>query len=301
MNKIYLIVVYARSGGTLLNRCLGVSKDAIILSELNPLGSGSGQEKESSPMTVRAQAKKWYSIDIEEGNYIQEIEYLLAYCSENNLKLIIRDWSFVGFKSLPQNEYLPSMTLNNYELLNQRFDVEPIVFIRNTFDVWLSMKKPLINDFYESYLAFINAIVKLNCEIYCYEDLVNKSEETLLKICNSLDIKYNDDLIKHFSNNMNVLGDLQNWNSSTQSQRGLKLTKIEKLERRKINRRDYYNILNLKISTLNHMLGYPCNYFHQAEFERLSCLQRTLGIIEKINFYCRYILPKILTSRLINN
>ena len=56
---ITLMICYARSGGTLFNKCVGSMNDIIMLSEVNPLGGGWGKRRENSYTTPAEQAKKW--------------------------------------------------------------------------------------------------------------------------------------------------------------------------------------------------------------------------------------------------
>ena len=75
-----IMLCYARSGGTLLNKCLGSLSDTIILSEVNPVGSGSGKNKESLN-SVYEQAKYWYNIELKNHDFKNAIIELDEYCN----------------------------------------------------------------------------------------------------------------------------------------------------------------------------------------------------------------------------
>ncbi len=60
---VVVMIAFARSGGTVLNQCLGSLPDVVIMSEVNPLGGGWGERGANSLTTIKDQAKHWYHLE----------------------------------------------------------------------------------------------------------------------------------------------------------------------------------------------------------------------------------------------
>ena len=83
--SIIVMICFARSGGTILNQCLGSLPGVVIMSEVNPLGGGKGKGAESY-RTIKSQAKNWYGIDLisDEDNFVECAIELEAFCRKSN-------------------------------------------------------------------------------------------------------------------------------------------------------------------------------------------------------------------------
>ena len=67
--SVGLMVCYARSGGTILNRCLGCLPGVVMLSEVTPLVDQSPAGGE--PRTVKDQARQWYGIELQSHGFTE--------------------------------------------------------------------------------------------------------------------------------------------------------------------------------------------------------------------------------------
>ena len=65
---IIVMLAYARSGGTLLNRCISSLPGTLVLSEINVEAFCP-----SSCNTIKEQAKKWYDIELKSDGFIENI------------------------------------------------------------------------------------------------------------------------------------------------------------------------------------------------------------------------------------
>lgn len=274
--SITLMLNYARSGGTLLNKCLASISDVVMLSEVNPLGGGWGILKEKSPTTVKAQAKEWYEIDIKNDGFREGISELSDYCSENRKHLIIRDWSFVNFSGHVDNNNNPIGKFLSIEEM-QDFDVKPFVFVRDIIDVWISRNMPDISTFAREYLNFLNEVIKLEIKIFKYEDFVKRPEYELESICNYIGIEFQN-VYPECLNYDKVNGDTQIKTGS----RGIIQQSIKQLPRKKIPFNKIMDINDsMEIREANKLMGYPEGYFKKK-------------LIDKVVFKLNYFLPKIL-------
>ena len=82
--SVILMICFARSGGTILNRCLGSLPNVVMMSEVNPLGGGVGVGgNKNSFTTVAEQAKHWYQLELESKTFAENIIELEKICERN--------------------------------------------------------------------------------------------------------------------------------------------------------------------------------------------------------------------------
>lgn len=251
-SELVIVLAYARSGGTLLNKCLASNPNNVVLSEVNPLGGGWGQRKENSFTTPGEQAYHWYGIRLLNSGFLESIIELNEICQQNGKNLIIRDWSFVNFSPHALNEYEPPNKFLTYELLK---DCQPKVigYVRNSVDVWLSRGRKNLTSFATEYDCFIKTLFSTTTSIYKYEDLTREPVEFINKLhlaCNLGSYQLNETQALAQSN---VNGDTQLGKQS----RAYNLNKIKSLPRRSINKKEIKElILNGKLLSLNRLMGY---------------------------------------------
>ena len=245
MNDITVMLCFARSGGTLLNRCLGCLPDVTIMSEVNPLGGGWGKEGSDSYTTIKAQAGAWYGIELENVEFASSAVELAGKCEH----LIIRDWSFVNFAPIPQNKNKPPQSLLILDELETVCTVKPFAFVRNAIDVYLSRKGSLY-DFVMAYRTFAQEIVRRNIPIYHYEEFCIDPPAVFKQLCNYIDVQYRD-VFTEYLKFLNVNGDVQGVS------RGKMQNMIAPLPRLQIDP-DLLQIIksHTLLQEVNEMLGY---------------------------------------------
>jgi hypothetical protein len=278
-----LMINYSRSGGTLLNKCLGVLPDAIVLSEVHEQGGGWGIEKEKSQITVWDQAKYWYNIDIEARNFIDAIKELNAYCVANKKHLIIREWTYLNFNS---NNYYGNNPSNKLDTLAQLSPMKPIVFafVRNSIDVWLSSGRPSIGHFFKRYLSYVDELVKANIRVFKYEDFVKDPDKILRQICDYTGLEYNPNTLRDYHRFDNVNGDVQKGEKS----RGIRQREIKPLKRKRLALHEIDKINNaLKMVEANRKLNYPTNYFEDKnkDYFKWIIYQSSEGNLFKLQIF----------------
>lgn len=224
-NPIRIMLSYARSGGTLLNRCLAVLPDVVMLSEINAEAICP-----NSCNTINLQAKKWYGIDIKEREFVKAIGKIYNHCVLNGKSLIIRDWSFGSFVPSRYNHFKPSKTLYSLSLLSKNFPVKAFAFVRDPVDVWLSMhySKRTFYDTHLDYLfEFINQLYQSKIKVFYYEDFCRKPNQEMQKICDYCGLKFDREFLDKYRYNFNVCGDTD----SQEPSRGVGQGKIKLLPR----------------------------------------------------------------------
>jgi len=225
---INIMLSYARSGGTLLNRCLGVLSNVVMLSEINAEALCP-----NTCNTIDLQAKKWYNIDVKKHEFIKAIREVYDYCSSNGKVLIIRDWSFGSFVPSRYNNFKPSKTLYSLILLSKYFPVRVFAFVRDPIDVWLSMyySKRTFYDIHLNYLfEFINQLYEFNIKVFYYEDFCRRPKQEMEKICKYCGLEFDPEFLDRYKYNFNVCGDTD----SKIPSRGISQDKIKLLPRMKV-------------------------------------------------------------------
>ena len=257
------MVCFARSGGTILNQCLGSLPSAVIMSEVNPLGGGKGIGPKSY-RTIKSQAKNWYGIDLgsDDDNFVKSALELEGICRSSNKQLIIRDWTYVNFMPAKENDYVPPQRLLTVEGLQDKCNLMPFAFVRDAIDIYISFLKHIeISDFdpkkfFSHYLRYVKALLDSNISLFRYEYFTLDPENTMKDICESTGLQYSPSF-KDFYRFNKVNGDIQFGKSS----RGLRKKDIKPLARKTISE-DQIKALNQdnKMIQANRLLGYPTSY-----------------------------------------
>ncbi|MCJ8281418.1 MAG: hypothetical protein MJK14_16500 [Rivularia sp. ALOHA_DT_140] len=241
--KLPIYFAYARSGGTLLNRCLASISGNFVLSEVNP---------HASVISIEVQARNWLKLVSQENydefasySYIDKILYLAKNIQRNHSFLIIRDWVALNFLPRAVPIYDPSMILESAIYFERNgIEIIPIAFVRRSAEVYESItrtfsqfKKLSVQEFGSFYLAYAKAVCKY--PIFYYENFCHDPENELKRICSTLQINYDDNFIDNFHKFNNCTGD----SNPNLDSRGYALQKITIMANR--NNSEQYLAANL--------------------------------------------------------
>ncbi len=235
--KISVFYAFPRSGGTLINRCLGCISGNLVLSEINP---------HASVIAPEQQACEWLSlISSEESNalrnqsYLQKIRYLAQKARDRQLHLVIRDWPAVNFLGdvFIQDVLVPSYVLEQeIYLLQGGFEYRSAAITRKSEDVYTSIVKSFAEkspekfrflsatDFGKRYLQFAKSI--RGHRIFHYEDICDDPEAQIKELCEYLEIRYDASFLNDFKYFDRCTGD----SHPDVASRGFKLDVIKRLE-----------------------------------------------------------------------
>lgn len=251
---VIVMICFARSGGTVLNQCLGCLPNVVILSEVNPLGGGSGKGPVSY-QTVKEQAKNWYQIELESNIFLENILELEKICADKGQYLVVRDWTFVNFTSLVNNNWNPPNMLLTIEALEGKSNLILFAFVRDSIDVWISRGTPNAKEFFDSYIRYVQAIKERNISIFKYEDFCTNPGNVIREICELTGLEYGNSY-EQYTKYDQVNGDIQILS------RGRKQGAIKLLPRKLIAKE---KIIELNQCTqmikANSLLGYPTSYY----------------------------------------
>lgn len=243
------MINYARSGGTIISKCIGSLPNVLLFSEVHPLLCASGD--------ISLQAKNWYGIDISASSYKKQISELREKLPDKHI--VIRDWTFIDFT--PNNfDISPSYKLLNYHVLKEDFEVKPFAIVRDSIDVWLSRGRP--NYFFKNYLKYIHTLLKEKITIFKYEDFCENPSNFIRYLCEEINIIFSEKW-QEFNFNPKVTGDTQNPDS-----RAIHSNKIQKLVRKRIASAEARQLnRNLCMIKANNLLDYPA-YYDAIEIEK---------------------------------
>lgn len=230
--KIPILYIFARSGGTLVNRCLGSISDNIILSEINPY---------CSVVPMEEQAKTWFSLVSPEEyqlllgqSFINKLKFIIDKANSLGKKLVVRDWTTANFLTNVRGDRMlsPSGVLEQeVYLFHHGFKACPVVISRRSADVYESLKRTFeqcrllsIDEFSLAYLEYARAVYQY--PIFHYEDLCQNPYSVIRQICSVLEINYDSSFSDHFWQFTKCTGD----NNLNQPSRGLKESKIVALK-----------------------------------------------------------------------
>ena len=184
----------ARSGGTLISRCVACMEGVALLSEIHPLGT-----EIFNPLT---QAMSWFGVpqprDVlalrEAGPVGFEDAILLihARARERGLELVLRDWSHLDFLGMPLVADPPYRSLLA-EVLGSHFELVRMATVRHPFDQWLSSATfPSIRDHLspEAFMAGCRKFAEMARAIgfVRFEDFCEDPAAAMQRICNGLDL-----------------------------------------------------------------------------------------------------------------
>lgn len=222
--KIRMIHNMARSGSTLMCKCLGCMEGVVLLSEIHPRANLLGALK---------QAQEWFGLLSRDeitglqqpgnGDYAKAIALIEQRCRERGDTLVLRDWAHLDYTGLPfiaSPDYRPQL----YAALSGSFDIIRISTARDPVTQWQSliqldvMKKPLQSGAFgpDQFLAGYRKYAELCVEtgFIRYEDFLLNPDLEMRKICDHLQIKFDPDFINKWSDYKTITGDIPDPNSS---------------------------------------------------------------------------------------
>jgi len=222
MSKPTLRVIHnlARSGRTLICKCLGTMQGTALLSELHPAAL-----QLFNPLQ---QAHEWFGLLTNDDialvqnqkrpmTFAEAISLIARRAASKGLNLVVRDWAHLDFTGAPWVD-APCMRLTVNEALEERFDIVRTATVRHPIDQWLSLRRlgvmrdPIdnkgfgIEQFMVGYGAFTEQIVPLG--FIRYEDLTRNPQGEMKAMCERLQLPYDPTFIERWHQYTTITGDV---------------------------------------------------------------------------------------------
>jgi hypothetical protein len=210
--RIRIIHHLARSGGTLISRCIASMGGVVLLSEIHPLGV-----RRFDPLR---QAHAWYGLlttaDLERVRrerlaFTDAIGLIAERCADRGLSLVLRDWSHLDYTGVPFVK--PSWRSQMAHTLARDFELVRTSTVRHPLDQWLSLStKPAFVGRLdpEQYLCGVErfALEARATGFSRYEDFTHDPDPVLQSICAALDIGFDPAYRERWAYYSNVTGDV---------------------------------------------------------------------------------------------
>jgi len=254
-DSIIVMLCFARSGGTLLAKCLNSLQKVVLLSEINPAINDS-EGYADSIRTVKNMSSRWYDIELRTEGYVENICELNKMCSERGRTVVVRDWTVINFWPNRDNDYSPSCRLDALDVLERNFNVIPFVFLRDAIDVFLSLGVRSVNDFFPHYLKYVKAVFDRKIRVFKYEEFCSTPVDTFRSICQYTNLEFSHSFL-NFQNVDHVTGDVAIKGGS----RGGRKAVISVLPRKYRNKKNIAELDGcVDMQEANRICGYPSCY-----------------------------------------
>lgn len=240
MTQLTVAVVHqmARTGGTLVNRCLGSMRHILVLSEVHPLDP---QRK------ITRQAASWFRLLSEDDGpwlrglsdrdslsaFADTVVLLAERCVAQSRYLVLRDWSHLDFLGVPFVQS-PPMRLRTEESLRGRCELRQAFVVRHPLDQYASSASrpgmaPHLTParFLDAYHAFARLAAAGGFQRY--EDLVADPDEELGILCRRLQVPFDPGYRERWQSYDKLTGD------SAGPSRGFTQSKIAPLPSRSLD------------------------------------------------------------------
>lgn len=209
----------ARSGSTLICKCLGCMEGVALLSEQHP--------KAWNLFNPLTQAEAWFQLitpsefaDMKKKGvitFIEAITLIEERCRARGLTLVLRDWAHLDYTGLPfvaTPGYRPLL----YTALSENFDIIRISTTRDPVTQWQSLVKlPMMHKSIQSgalslgqFLVGYRKYAELCVEtgFIRYEDFVRNPEMAMRKMCEHLEIKFDPEFANKWYVYKKISGDI---------------------------------------------------------------------------------------------
>ncbi|MFK7758907.1 MAG: hypothetical protein AB8C13_03045 [Phycisphaerales bacterium] len=235
--KIRILRHLARTGGTLITKCLGSMDGVVVLSEVHP-----GNLSVSNPMM---QAVEWFGlVDMKQvarwkrmggPSMLQFVGMCETRASGRGDSLVLRDWSHLDYYGAPWVK--AGMGTGLVDALGGAYEVVEACTVRHPVDSYLSLGKlPMYAQsggldwdlFLDGNLAF--AKYASGCGFVRYEDLTRDPDGKLRELCGMLGIEFDERYRERWGSYTHVTGDVAHGGSE-----GTRVSEIRPLERKAVD------------------------------------------------------------------
>lgn len=271
---IRVLHTLARTGGTVIGKCLGVMPSVVMLSEVNPAVTALVQHPltQRTPEVMRLlrqmvplyQAHNWFKLLTPEDvttlkarqdmpPFDESIALIQRRAAEQNKTLLLRDWSHLDYAAAP---FLARPTFRRSTALALASKFRPVcaAFVRHPIDQWLSIQNvPMLRQrltlevFLEGYRRFAREALDLG--FIRYEDFTQDPDAEVAAMCAKLELPFDPAYRERWAAYTFITGDTK----GTRAQ-----TEIVSLPRRPIEQSaiDAFGS-NADYRAAIEMLGYP--------------------------------------------
>lgn len=223
----------ARSGGTMVSKCLGAMSLVRLFSEIHP------KANHAEYLNVTDQAHRWYGLTTADDvaahyPFIDGLRRVHALCEKENSIAVLRDWASIDFIGLLLvDDPVYRFSLN--EAVESEFDILECALVRHPLDQWLSTRRLNVYQgkldqaqFFYGYRRYAEAV---QGNFFRYEDFIADPSATMQWLCSQLEVPFDPTFIDRWHLNEHVTGDNK---KSSRGSSGKEASMIRPLPRRQI-------------------------------------------------------------------
>ncbi len=223
----------ARSGGTVISKCIGSMGSVALLSEIHPLGAEQFNPLQQAVawhnLITKGEAKSWSRTRKRLG-FADVMAEINKRARERGLSLVVREWSHLDVIGRPFCP--PAMRPLLLAELEDRFEIAQAVTVRHPVDQYLSLVRlEVIKGLtVEEYLRGCRVFAEwAHAEGFVkYEDFTEDPDATLTTICERLRVDFDPAYAQRWAAYDKITGDTAKGNTG----RGAAEARIRPLPRR---------------------------------------------------------------------
>ena len=224
----------ARTGGTLITKCLGSMDGVVVLSEIHPANlavtNPMMQACEWFGLIDKAQIARWRQMG--GPSMLQFVGMCETRAAGRGEALVLRDWSHLDYYGLPYTK--ATMGAGLRESLGDAYEILEACTTRHPVDQYVSLSGvEVIGEidwdlFLDGNLAFARYAVETG--FVRYEDLTSDPDEQLKKLCSMLKMGFDPQYAQRWSSYEKITGDVARGGS-----RGTREAVIRPLVRKEVD------------------------------------------------------------------
>lgn len=201
----------ARSGGTLISKCIGCMDHVTLISEVHP-----ADLRTTKPMM---QAQKWFGLvnlkdvahwKLRPPNMLQFVSLCESRASGRGDQFVLRDWSHLDYIGVPFTEPKYGFALS--DALSAVYNIKFATTVRHPIDQYMSLiqlpvVQPKLN--FEKYLYGCMKFAEFAHEhgFYRYEDFTKDPDTVLRSICDDLSLEFDAGYTHKWQSYTTITGD----------------------------------------------------------------------------------------------
>ena len=224
----------ARSGGTLIGKCVGCMDHVTLISEIHP-----ADLKTTKPMM---QAQKWFGLvtakdmvrwKVRPPSFLQFVSMCDTRAIGRGDTLVLRDWSHLDYIGVPFTK--PKFGFALSEALEEAYDIRLATTVRHPIDQYMSLMQlsvvaPKLN--FDLYLQGCLRFAQFAHAhgFFRYEDFTRDPDTVLRSICAQIDLPFDEEYRTKWQRYTTITGD-----TTPSLGRGSTKKEIEFFERKPID------------------------------------------------------------------
>jgi FkbM family methyltransferase len=212
--KLRILHNLARSGGTIVSRCLGCMDGVALLSEVHPTLWHAWND----PVK---QARDWYGVDVPDDLcFVDTIAALEEAFRARGQLLVLRSWDFVDFIPSSKNRRPAGRSLLTEEL-RDRFELAEVLLARNPLAMLPSVERFLGESIdQQAFDDGVRAFEAMSSDEYCrgrvpFVEFLLNPEREIRHICSALELPYDWQFEDRWQGYTHVTGDIENQRERT--------------------------------------------------------------------------------------